>query len=219
MKKAFAAVCTAAVFAWILTAFAAADAKGDKLLQDISKGWKGVKDYKCTFSYDEEKDGKMSGGTYEFMFKQPGLFRLEVKAGEDKGSIVAYRPDKDSKVVQVKRGMMPPLTLKKTNPLIKDKPLFKTDFGYDVLFITDFAKSTGAAATVKGAGNVKGRSADILELAAKKGGEFTKVVVYVDKASKLPIQIDRYKGSSLWSRRVYWDLKVNTNFSADEIKI
>ncbi len=205
-----------AVFAFLVfTGTAAAEPKGEKLFKDMAGAWSGIKDYTCKFIYEESKGGSMSGGTYDYKFKKPYIVRLEGVDGENKGTIVVYRPDQDADFVHVKKGILP-LKLKKTNGMVKD--FFKSDLGFDIKYAQDFVKSSGASVTLKGSGSVKGKSADILELVAKKSGEFSKVVVYVDKATKMPVQIDRYKGGKLFSHRIYWDLKVNTKFSSDDVK-
>lgn len=215
MKK-IAAGFFAMMFVYVcMVSSAFADPKGDKLFQNMVKAWNGIKDYTCKFSYEEDKGGSMSGGTYDYKFKKPYIVRLEGVDGENKGTIVVYRPDQDGDFVHVKKGILP-LKLKKTNGMVKD--FFKSDLGFDIKYAQDFVKSSGASITLKSSGSVKGRNADVLELAAKKGGEFSKVLVYVDKATKMPIQIDRYKGEKLFSHRMYWDLKVNTNFSSDDVK-
>lgn len=215
MKKLFAGM-LGAVFAFLVFAGAAsAEPKGEKLFKDMAGAWNGIKDYTCKFSYEEDHGGSMSGGTYDYKFKKPYIVRLEGVDGENKGTIVVYRPDQDGDFVHVKKGILP-LKLKKTNGMVKD--FFKSDLGFDIKYAQEFAKSTGASITLKSSASVKGRNADVLELAAKKGGEFSKVVVYVDKATKMPIQIDRYKGTKLFSHRLYWELKVNTNFSSDDVK-
>ncbi len=215
MKKVLAGMLGAAFAFLVFAGTAAADPKGEKLFQDMAKAWSGIKDYTCKFSYEEDKGGSMSGGTYDYKFKKPYIVRLEGVDGENKGTIVVYRPDQDGDFVHVKKGILP-LKLKKTNGMVKD--FFKSDLGFDIKYAQEFVKSSGASITLKSPGSVKGRSAEVLELTAKKSGEFSKVVVYVDKATKMPIQIDRYKGSKPFSHRLYWDLKVNTNFSSNDVK-
>lgn len=217
MKKALTGLFAMMFVSVCMIASVFADPKGDKVVQDMVKAWKGISDYQCMFSFHEDKGKGMEGGSYKYSFKKPLLIRLEGVEGENKGTTVAYRPDQDANTVHVKKGFLP-LKLKKTDKRLES--FFKSHWGFDIQDIQAYIKSSGASVVVKGNGDVKGRKTITLELAGKKPVDgVTKEVVQVDNATKMPLQIERYKGSTLNSKRLYWDLKVNTKFSADDIKI
>lgn len=198
----------------VLSVLAHADPKGEKVYKGMLSAWGSIKSYSCNFSYNEDKNGKMQGGDYKYLFMKPNFIRLEGIAGENKATIVVYNPSKDKEKVNVKKVVLP-LTLKRTDKRLED--FFKSDWGSD---IADLKKhGAGASITYKKSEKVSGRTADVIEISGKGKPEFSKIVVWVDSQHKVPLKIERFKSKTLFSRREYSNVKVNAPLSQDDFKI
>jgi outer membrane lipoprotein-sorting protein len=208
-KKFFLAI----LFIFFLKGGLSEENKAIQILKSAEEKCKNIKDYRCIFEYTEIKNGKKSYRECEFSFvKNTGLRKMKVIDGENKGVILLYRPDEDKEKVKVKQII--PLTLDKNDKRIEG--FFSSDFSSDIYYLK-YHLNKGKINYLREE-KFLNKMCHLLEFIAGKNTEYTKALLWIDKKILVPVKIEKYVGSELFSQKVYKKIEINIGLTPEDFE-
>ncbi len=216
----FYMICTLAVAAEDKPGDAAPDAA--KILAGLQTGLKDVDSYKVLFTYNKAATGKddKEFRVCEFWFMKGDFRRLEVVDGDEKGSKVAYNPEKSTKKVAAKASYMPfPITLKKDDRRLAG--FFKSDWQADIDEILEF--SEGADLSYGGTEEIEGRKAYKIVILPKAAAlpedrKLDKIILWIGEKENLLLKYEYYEGDKLVEDKTWSEIRLNAKLTARDFK-
>ncbi|HOX29042.1 MAG TPA: hypothetical protein PLQ76_07820 [bacterium] len=200
-----------------VSAHAAESTPPEMLLASLYKRAESLSNYSFTFDYKEyiEKDKKYSERTCMFWYVKPDLIKMNVTAGDDKGSKVAYNGIKKKNQVKAKASYMPiPITVKKTDPRLEG--FFLSDWKSDAVSIK---KLIGDGKPVAGKdAKIKGKNAKSIEFKGLKG-EFDRIILWIGVEDPVLLQYEYYKASKLIQKKTWYDINTSAGLTEEDFKI
>ena len=197
-----------AVVAAVIFAFACGGRASATTLGEFADAWSKVSDYSCSIVVHETKGSDVQNRKYDFWFKKPTLAHIEITSGPGRGSGSVWHGGDTVLGHQggVLRGIK--MTVSIHDPRAVDLRGDTMDTASFAYILTVFQKGTVSEAPAQ---TINGAATDVLVRTADPSSEngVTKDVVYLSKATHLPVRRVRYAGDAIVKQEDFTDVKLN----------
>jgi outer membrane lipoprotein-sorting protein len=183
MKLTFAAF---ALFALLCTGRASASA-----LSDFANAWAKVEDYTCQITTHETTGADVQDRTYAYAFKKPHAAKSEITAGPGKGAKLVWNGGAN-------RAMG-----------LRGDTLESTSFA-SILASYQSDKGTISESTTDTILGVPIDTVTMLVANPSANKDVSKDVLFISRATHLPVRRARYEGNILVKQEDFINVKVNT---------
>jgi outer membrane lipoprotein-sorting protein len=204
MKRVLVAI---ALFAFACTGRASASA-----LSDFSDAWAKVNDYTCQITTHETIGADVQDRTYDYAFKKPHSAKIDITGGPGKGGGSVWTGG--DTVLGHQGGLLRGIKMNvaTTDPRatsLRGDTISSASFG-SILAVYQGGKGTLSESTID---TISGSPVDTITLmianpSANK--DVSKDVLYISRATHLPVRRERYEGTILVKREDFVNIKTNT---------
>ena len=204
-----------AVFTAVIFALACAGRASASTLGDFAEAWSKVDNYSCSIVVHETKGSDVQDRKYDFWFKKPTLAKIEITSGPGRGSGSVWHGG-DTVVGHqggLLRGIKMTVSIHDSRAVsLRGDTMDTASFAHILSVFQKGSATEGPPQTINGA------ATDALVRTADASAEngVTKDVVYLSKATHLPVRRVRYAGDAIVKQEDFVDVKLNPGLTDND---
>lgn len=199
------------LLAFVLLALACTVRASASTLTDFADAWSKIDNYSCSIVVHETLGTQVQNRTYDYWFKKPDLAHIEITAGPGRGSGSWWHGG--DTVVGHQGGLLRGIhmTISLTDPRavsLRGDTMNTASFGY---ILGVYQSGIGTESEADG-GTIDGTPTDMIALKITNPSAYkdvTRDVLYLSKATHLPVRRMRYEGDTLVKQEDFTNVKLN----------
>ncbi len=187
-------------------------------LSDFAAAWSGVNDYTCQITTHETIGADVQDRTYDYAFKKPHSAKIDITGGPGKGGGSVWTGG--DTVLGHQGGFLRGIKMNVsiTDPRatsLRGDTIDSASFG-SILAVYQGDKGTLSESTID---TISGSPVDTITLmianpSANK--DVSKDVLYISRATHLPVRRERFEGTILVKREDFTGIKTNTGLKESD---
>lgn len=202
---------TRVLFATAIFALLCAGTASASALSDFADAWSKVDNYSCSIVVHETLGSQVQDRRYDFWFKKPTMAKIEIVSGPGKGSGSVWHGGDTVSGHQggLLRGIHMNVSLHDARAVsLRGDTMNTASFGY----ILSLFENGKANVTESAGETIAGNATDMLVMRvtdSTSDNGITKDVVYLSKATHLPVRRVRYDGDQLVKQEDFVNVAIN----------
>jgi len=208
----------AALAVLLVVALGGAASASPKPIADALDAFAKIDDYKMTIAVHETAGDRVQDRTYDVLFKKPMMEKIDIVAGQDRGSSVVWLGG--DKVKAHRGGLLSVihLTLDIHDSQVLSLRGDAIDTATVPAMLAEFDRIKGTTTEAPGP-QIDGAATDVVTLdvadpSTDKG--ITRTVLYLSQATHLPVRRERFVGAQLVKSENVTNVQANVGLTASD---